>query len=78
MKPKKGFNGYFNKFKLKDVLSSWKESSKQYSALMHDEMKKPKEERKKDLIALILTLIIVSILIFIIWKVPFLHNIIFP
>lgn len=55
---------------------------KRYSAtiknLIYDEMKKSQEERSKDLKALLLTIVIISILIFVFWKVPFLHNLIFP
>ncbi len=47
-------------------------------SLIYNETKKSSEERSKDFKALILTIIIVSILIFIFWKVPFLHNLIFP
>lgn len=47
-------------------------------SLIHDEIDKSSEERSRDLKALVLTIIIVSMLIFIAWKVPFLHNIIFP
>ena len=47
-------------------------------SLIHDETHKSSEERSRDLKALILTIIIVAFLIFIAWKVPFLHNLIFP
>lgn len=46
--------------------------------LISNEAKKPSEERSKDLLALILTIIIIAILIFVFWKVPFLNNLIFP
>lgn len=46
--------------------------------LISNEAKKPAEERSKDLLALILTIIIITILILIFWKVPFLNNLIFP
>lgn len=46
--------------------------------LIYNETKKPAEERSRDLKALILTIIIVSILIFIFWKVPFLNKLVFP
>lgn len=46
--------------------------------LIRNESKKPPEERSKDLIALLLTIVIISILIFVFWKIPFLHNLIFP
>lgn len=47
-------------------------------SLIYNEIKKSPEERSKDFKALILTIIIISILIFIFWKVPFLHSLIFP
>lgn len=46
--------------------------------LIYNETKKPPEERKKDFIAIFITIIIISILIFTFWKVPFLHKLIFP
>lgn len=46
--------------------------------LIYNEAKKPPEERKKDFIAIFITIIIVSILIFVFWKVPFLHKLVFP
>ncbi len=46
--------------------------------LISNEAKKPAEERSKDLLALILTIIIITILILLFWKVPFLNNLIFP
>ena len=48
------------------------------SSIIKESKNKPAEERSRDLKALILTIIIISILIFIFWKVPFLHNLIFP
>lgn len=44
---------------------------------IYNELKKPKEERSKDFLALLITVIIISILILIFWKVPFLHKLIF-
>lgn len=46
--------------------------------LIYNETKKPPEERKKDFIAIFITIIIISILIFVFWKVPFLHKLVFP
>lgn len=46
--------------------------------LIYNETKKSPEERSKDFFALFLTLIIISVLIFVFWKVPFLHKLIFP
>ena len=48
------------------------------SSIIKDARKKPAEERSRDFKALILTIIIISILLFIFWKVPFLNNLIFP
>ena len=47
-------------------------------SLIYDEAHKESDERSRDLKALILTIIIIAIFIFIAWKVPFLHNFIFP
>ena len=47
-------------------------------SIINDEVNKPQEERSRDLKALIITIIIISILIFVVLKVPFLHNYIFP
>lgn len=66
-----------NKSKFKK-LPSFKKYASTISTLIKDEAKKPAEERSRDLTAAILTVIIISILVFIFWKVPFLHNIIFP
>lgn len=51
---------------------------KTIGTILYDETKKPKEERSKDLTALILTIIIVAIIIIVFWKVPVLHNFLFP
>ena len=55
---------------------------KRYSStikeLISSEVNKSQEERSKDLKALIITIVIVAILIFVFWKVPFLHSLIFP
>ena len=47
-------------------------------SLIHNEFNKDSDERSRDFKALILTILIISILLFIVWKVPFLHNLIFP
>lgn len=47
-------------------------------SLIKDEANKPADERSRDIKALILTIIIVSILLLIAWNVPFIHNLIFP
>lgn len=73
------FKDIFNSIKslLKDLFTSNSETFKNYSDLLHSK-EKTKRDRKLDLIALLITVIIVSVLIFVFWKVPFLHNIIFP
>lgn len=45
---------------------------------LYEETKKSKEERSKDLFAVILTLIIVGILFFVFWKIPAVKNYLFP
>lgn len=82
MKIKNKSNEYINNTKTDVNTNNNQSYFKRYtttiSSLIHDEIKKSPEERSKDLKALILTAIIISILIFIFWKVPFLHNLIFP
>ena len=46
--------------------------------LIRNESQKTADERSRDFTALILTFIIISILILLFWKVPFLNNLIFP
>ena len=46
--------------------------------LIQNEKNKSAEERSKDLTALILTIIIVVIILFIFWRVPFLKKFLFP
>lgn len=41
---------------------------------IYNETKKEKKERSRDLIALLLTVVIVAMLVFIFWKVPFLNK----
>jgi len=48
------------------------------SSLIKDAKNKPSEECFRDRTALILTIFIISLLVFIFWNVPFLHNLIFP
>ena len=43
-----------------------------------NETKKSKEERSKDIFALVLTIIIVAIIVFVFWKVPVLKKFLFP
>ena len=47
-------------------------------SVIKEARKKPAEERFRDRTALIITIFIISMLVFIFWKVPFLHNLIFP
>ena len=47
------------------------------NSIIQDEINKPTEERKKDLKALLLTIVIISVLVFVFWKVPFLHKFLF-
>ena len=49
-----------------------------FKSLIYNEIHKDSEERSRDLVALVLTIIIVSMLVFIALNVPFLHNLIFP
>lgn len=51
---------------------------KDIGTILYNETKKPPEERSKDLKALILTIIIVAIIVFVFWKVPVLRNFLFP
>ena len=77
---------FFKKRKSKSMFSnsvvkdlpSIKELGKAIGTAFYNETKKPKEERSKDLIALIITIIIVGLIIFAFIKVPALNNIIFP
>ena len=45
---------------------------------LYNETKKSKEERSKDIFALVLTIIIVAIIVFVFWKVPVLKKFLFP
>ena len=56
---------------LKDLFSS-------IPTFIREQSKKPHDERSKSLKALLLTILIVSILIFIFIKVPFLNKLLFP
>ena len=82
MKIKNESNKYINKNESDSDTSNSQNYFKRYAStlgsLINNEIKKSPEERSKDFKALILTLVIISILIFVFWKVPFLHNLIFP
>lgn len=58
--------------------SYFKRYSSTISSLIKDAKNKPAEERFRDRTALILTIFIISMIVFIFWNVPFLHNLIFP
>lgn len=58
--------------------SYFKRYSSTISSLIKDAKNKSPEERFRDRTALILTIFIVSMIVFIFWKVPFLHNLVFP
>ena len=61
-----------------NVQSYFKKYTRNLTSLIKNEINVPPEERATNFKALILTIIIISILVFIFWKVPFLHNFIFP
>lgn len=71
-------NEYIENNNLDHNPSYFKRYSSNLSSLIKNEIQVSPEERKKNLKALILTIIIISILVFIFWKVPFLHNFLFP
>ena len=48
------------------------------SSLIKESKNKSSEERFRDITAIIITIFIISMLVFIFWNVPFLHNLIFP
>jgi len=58
--------------------SYFKRYTSTISSIIKDAKNKPSEERFRDRTALIITIFIISMLVFIFWNVPFLHNLIFP
>lgn len=42
--------------------------------IIYNETKKDKQERTRDIIALVITLLFVSMIVYICWKIPFLNN----
>lgn len=62
----------------KELISSVRELFSEIPNLIRAESKKPAEERSKDLLALVLTLIIVAIIIFVFFKIPVLKKFLFP
>ena len=67
-----------NKPESNEKESYFKRYTSTIGSLIKDARKKKPEERFRDRTALILTIFIISMLVFIFWKVPFLHNLIFP
>ena len=57
---------------------SFKDMGKTVGTLLYNETKKDKKERSKDLLALILTVVIIAALIFLFFKIPALNRILFP
>lgn len=55
-----------------------KRYSNTISSIIKNAKNKSPEERFRDRTALVLTIFIVSMIVFIFWKVPVLHNLIFP
>ena len=74
---KKNKNGMFSNSVIND-LPSIKELLKRFGTALYNETKKPKEERSKDLLAFVLTIIIVGLIVFAFIKIPILYRIIFP
>ena len=62
----------------KELISSVKSLFSGIPDLIRAEAKKPAEERSKDMLALVLTIIIVAIIIFVFFKVPALKKVLFP
>jgi len=81
MKIKNSSNEYINNTEQSNLKNTHQSYIKRYGlaikSIIQDEAQKPQEERSRDFKALILTIIIISILIVLFWKVPFLHNLIF-
>ena len=66
-----------NRF-IKPNISVAKSYINDIKSAIHNETLKPQEERARDFKALILTIIIISILVFVFWKVPVIRNYLFP
>ncbi len=58
--------------------SYYKKYITQIAKAIRNQRQKPSEERSRDFKALVLTIIIISFLIFIFWNVPFLKKFLFP
>ena len=71
-------NNFKNNSSKNNVQSYFKKYTRNLTSLIKNEINVSPEERSNNLKALILTIIIISILVFIFWKVPFLHNFLFP
>ncbi len=74
----KYINNKHNDNFVKPNSSYFKSYISRIGTVIRNETQKPTEERSRDFKALILTIIIISILLFVFWKVPFLHNLLFP
>ena len=61
-----------------EIISSLRDIISSIPHLIREQAKKPQKERSDSLKALILTILIVSIIIFIFIKIPFLNKLIFP
>lgn len=83
LKIKNESNNYINQEEdvnrfVKPNASYFKRYINQIGNLIHNETQKSSDERSRDFKALILTIIIIAILLFVFWKVPFLKKLIFP
>ena len=65
-----------NRF-VKPNIAYFKRYANHIQTLLKNEKLKSSEERSKDFKALVLTIIIVAIILFVFWKVPFLKNFLF-
>lgn len=63
--------------KLSDNFNSVSSYFQTIGSLIADERKKPASERKKDLKALLITMVIMCVIIFLFFKIPFLRNFMF-
>ncbi len=66
-----------NRF-IKPNISYAKQYINNFKTLIKNEAAKPQEERSRDFKALVLTVIIISFLLILFWKIPFLRNYLFP
>ncbi len=66
-----------NRF-IKPNVSVFRDYFSSIKSVIKDEKLKPQDERSRDFKALLLTIVIISALVFIAWKVPAIHNYLFP